>query len=49
MVREALTIGPPILALLPVVYYGFASAAARRFFRRALLDQPMMLTILICV
>jgi ceramide glucosyltransferase len=42
MVREALSTGVTILAWLPVAYYAFASAAARRFFRRSLLDQAAL-------
>src|SRR5207248_1709667 len=39
MVHEALATGVPILAWLPVAYYGFAAVAARRFFRQSLLDR----------
>jgi ceramide glucosyltransferase len=35
MVREELTTIVSMLALLPLGYYGFASVAARRFFRRS--------------
>src|ERR1700704_5229452 len=35
MIREALTIVLSLFALLPLVYYGFASVAARRFFRQS--------------
>jgi ceramide glucosyltransferase len=34
-VREGITAAIPLLGLVPVAYYGYASAAARRFFRRS--------------
>lgn len=39
MVREALTTGVRIFAVVPAAYYVFASVSARQFFRRSLHDQ----------